>query len=276
MNVLITSVLSQTPRSPWSPQPCAFYQYQCGDVCVSRATRCLCGEVDWNWFDDQTEQYCCVPPGGSRCYEDSQDQPQHTSRVLYHGGELLPWNQSCHGDQCEGSPRDFSLCPNDCLGWNNTGTNGQTEPYVEFNLTSCIDNRGSPGLYGTGTESLCRPNYRWCTEDMDRCINTPGRELQMLRRLCQNSTFWESQDCNDYNKDGNVIRYGERCRGRQQHCYYPAYLHYKPGYTNTYGYLPQCNDKSDQIFERLSHCNMSRHLDIHCEKCNSNNKLSVD
>merc|ERR1712110_1128552 len=40
------------------------------------------------------------------------------------------------------------------------------------------------------------------------------------------------------------------------------------------GYLPQCKDKSDQIFERHSQCTMNAGLDIYCDKCRDNRSHS--
>ena len=256
LSVLIPSVISQAVLSPWSPLHCELNTYKCGDLCVTPAGRCLCGEVDWNWFDNQREEYCCVPPGGSQCYKD-----QLTSSVHCPGGQLSPWSQPCHGNQCEGSPLDLSLCPNDCLGGN------KTEADLELNLENCADNYGNPGMRGAATGGVCLPNYKWCTEDRDLCKNSPGRKFQKLQRLCQNSTFWDSQDCNIYKTDGIVLSYGERCRGSLQHCVYPPYLNYDFKARRAWDLLSQCKDKSDQIFMRHSQCNMSAHLDIYCDKC---------
>ena len=63
------------------------------------------------------------------------------------------------------------------------------------------------------------------------------------------------------------MTYGERCRGSQQHCYYPAYRNPVYETERNVGLLAECKDKSDQIFERKSQCNMRAHLDIYCDHC---------
>ena len=247
----ITEITSQL--SPWFPEQCDYeLNFKCGDMCLSQWSRCYCGGEDWSWFDDKEDKrYCCVPPG-SQCTKVDQNNVNCSS------GVLLPWCTLCHGTSGS-SPIISSVTLND------------TNIDLFGDLQSCTTLSQTPGLKGTVSNGACKPNYKWCTEDLYKspCQSEVTRDRVQLQRFCQNSTFWESQDCNMYSSDGTVIRYGERCRS-QQHCYYPAYHNYRYETRRDIGFLPQCKDKSDQIFERHSQCNMSAHLDIYCEKCQDN------
>ena len=268
----ITEVTSQ--RSPWYPEQCGPYFYKCGDICVDEDYRCYCGGDDWSWWDDREDKrYCCVPPGDSHCTKVDQYKNMYGEEIYNvncPSGVLLPYHKSCHG-ACTGSPVIKNNCQYDCLTRSDEVSVEQSQINIDQyeDLQNCSD-YGHSGLKGSITDGACKPNYKLCTEDIS-CHSEVSRERLQLQRFCQNSTFWESKDCNQYSRsDGTVWRYGERCNGSQQHCIYPAYLHYYYETSRGAGYLPQCIDKSDQIFERHSKCNMSPHLDIYCDKCRDN------
>ena len=293
--LLLHNIREVTPQfSPWYPDQCDDpYYFKCGDICLFYKHRCSCGGDDWSWYDDREDKrYCCVPPGGSQCTKDGDNDLYFDVRlnsdcnvendsdynVTYNSdynvtcssGVLLPWYQPCHDNSCDGSPViKKNNCQYDCLARTDEVSDkhqSMIDQYEDIqNCTRC----GNPGLTGSITSGECKLHEQWCTEHIS-CHSEVSRDRLQLQRFCQNSTFWESQGCNDYLSDGTVGVYGERCRGSQQHCYYPAYLNYYYETLRAAGYLPQCKDKSDQIFERHSQCNMSAHLDIYCEKCQDN------
>ena len=258
----ITKVTSQL--SPWFPEQCDHsIQYKCGEICLSQWSRCYCGEEDWSWFDDREDKrYCCVPPGGSHCTKVGQGDASWQFHVSCSSGVLLPWCSLCHGTSGS-SPVTSSVTSNDA----------KIDQFDD--LQNCTTLTQTPGLKGIVTNGACKPNYKWCTEDLTISpCHSEATRLQ-LQLFCQNSTFWESQDCNTYSSAGTVISYGERCRGSQQHCIFPPYLNYDFETRRDFGYLPQCEDKSDQIFERHSQCNMSAGLDIWCDHCQDNRSDSM-
>ena len=253
-------------NSPWWPEHCSdnAYKYKCGDICVWYMYRCYCGGDDWNWFD-KGDKYCCVPPGDSQCTKDSDHE-------LYYNcssGVLLPLYQPCHDNNCAGSPViKVNNCQYDCLARSDEVSVKQNETIIDLHeeLKNCTtDFWNDPGLNGTITNGACKPNYKWCTEDIS-CHSDVSRDTLQLQRFCQNSTFLESQDCHKYSS-GAVSSYGERCRGSQKHCIYPSYLQSSYKTYRDGGHLPQCKDKSDKIFERHSQCNMNAQVDIWCGKC---------
>ena len=268
----ITEVTSQ--RSPWFPEQCdKTYKYRCGDICVTDIQRCYCGEDDWGWYDDEGDKrYCCVPPGDSRCTKVDPNE-EYKYNVNCSSGVLLPWYQPCHADNCAGSPVvKKNNCEFDCLARTDEVSVKENEKNIDqyADLQNCNSSNADPGLNGTITDGACKLNWKWCTEDIP-CQTEVSRDRLQLKRFCQNSTFWESLDCNDYHKlDGTVVRYGERCSGSQKHCMFPSYLQYDYETYRADGRLPQCKDKSDQIFERQSKCDMRKHLDIYCDHCQDN------
>ena len=267
----ITEVTSQ--ESPWYPDQCGSpYDYKCGSLCLYEDYHCYCGGDDWRWGDDKEDKrYCCSPPGDNQCTRYSDYNVNCSS------GVLLPWYQPCHG-ACTGSPViTQNNCQYDCLARSDEVSVKQNETNIDqyADLQNCIDidiTGSYPGLKGTITNDVCKPNYQWCTEDIS-CHSEVSRDKLQLQRFCRNSTFWESQDCNKY-IGGTVWRFGDRCRGSQQHCIYPAYRSYDYDTFRAAGFLGECKDKSDQIFERQSQCNMRAQLDIYCNHCQDNRSHS--
>ena len=265
----ITEVTAPPSDSPWWPGQCARGYYKCGDICVHESRRCYCGGDDWNWKDDKEDKrYCCVPPGGYQCTRVS-------GNINCQSGVLLPWYQPCHGDNCTLSPIVIKKnnCQYDCLARSDEVSVKQNDKIIDqyADLKNCTNSDGDPGLKGTITNGVCKRNHQWCTEDIS-CHSEVSRDRLQLQRFCQNPTFWQSQDCKEYSYKVEItVRwYGERCMGSQQHCYYPAYMNYNYEIRNDTGLLAQCKDKSDQIFDKHSHCNISATMDIYCEYCRDN------
>jgi len=265
----ITEVTSEDEDSPWWPYQCQDpWDYKCGTLCLDQVYRCYCGGDDWSWYDDiEDQRYCCVAPGDNQC------TTYDVGNVNCSSGVLLPWSQPCHDNNCAGSPViKNNNCQYDCLARSDEVKQNETNIDQYEDLQNCTDSDDDLGLKGTITNGDCKSNYRWCTEDIS-CHSELSRDGLQLQRFCQNSTFWESQDCNyysDYSWGGTVMYYGERCRGSQQHCYYPAYRNYDYETWREVGYLSECKDKSDQIFDQQSQCNMRASLDIYCDLCYDN------
>jgi len=270
-----------TQASTWDPDQCyKSGDFNCGDVCVDvvHRYRCYCGGEEWKGFDDREDKrYCCVPPGGNQCskvkYKDQLGNEQFN--VNCSSGVLQPWYKPCHDDNCAASPEviEKNNCQYDCLARTDEVSVKQNDATIDQygDLQNCNASYGTPGLNGTITNGDCKPNHKWCTENIS-CESEVSRDRLQLQRFCQNPTFWSSQDCNNYNSDGTVYSYGERCTGNQQHCFYPAYRSYDyETFRDIDGFLTQCKDKSDQIFEKHSHCNMRSTLDIYCDHCRDNN-----
>ena len=197
----ITSVTSQWD-SPWWPEQCEYtWHYKCGDICLTRDYRCNCGGEDWNYFDKREKKYCCVAPG-TQCTTDREFEDVNLGfhNVTCSSGELLPWYQPCHHNNCDDSPVLIveNNCQFDCLARNDESQDKQNDTKIndqDYNLQNCTEGSGSPGLkYEDGD---CKPNYKWCTEDISSCHSDLSPDKLQLQRLCQNSTLWESKDCNE-------------------------------------------------------------------------------
>jgi len=107
----------------------------------------------------------------------------------------------------------------------------------------------------------CVATYLWCSSHPTDC----GSFTTDDAKLCQNYTFWNNQDCNQYVNDGRVTKYGKRCTGQRMECNYPAYMSYD------YDYNRQCSDLSDQIHKLGTNCTIDQHLDIYMSHfCNQN------
>ena len=144
----ITEVTSQL--SPWYPDQCEYsYYYKCGDICLYRTDRCYCGGDDWRWGDDKEDKrYCCVPPGGNQCTEDSANKYYN---VNCSSGVLLPWYQPCHG-ACTGSPVTKNNCQYDCLARSDEVSVKHSETNIDQygDLQNCTDsdNRINTRVHG--------------------------------------------------------------------------------------------------------------------------------
>ena len=67
--------------------------------------------------------------------------------------------------------------------------------------------------------------------------------------LCSNHSYWRTVEC-DLVQSGSLKRYGKRCSGRFQHCYYPPYLsfNYNDNSDGSRIYSADCFDQSDKIY----------------------------
>ena len=117
-------------------------------------------------------------------------------------------------------------------------------------------------------ESDCRGSDRWCDEaDAAQCNTTSGMISTTDARLCFNPDLWRNVSCSKYFSDGRVWGYGSRCTSYMV-CTYPWYTQYRG-----IGKNPNCNDRSDEIFEKGLTCrqHLQKHIDFHQEKfCNIN------
>ena len=136
-----------------------------------------------------------------------------------------------------------------------TNVTRATEPSMNLlHLEISQDSNGRDGIL-CGKEF--RPNYQWCTnERMEGCkiADHNGEEIQVSvdnKQLCGNTNFWSNISCNS-NSIGHVLQFGSRCRGSQQHCYYPWY-HYKEGRIQE-TYKTNCIDHTDEVFPINTKC----------------------
>ena len=137
--LLIHNIIEVTAQnSPWFPDHCeTSLEYKCGNFCVKSHHSCNCGGVDWGWFKDKEDKYCCVPPGDSQCTKDTDHDSDYN--VNCSTGVLLPWHKSCHGD-CIGSPLiKKNNCQYDCLARTDEVSDKQNERNLDFETLKLFD-----------------------------------------------------------------------------------------------------------------------------------------
>ena len=162
------------------------------------------------------------------------------------------------------------------------------QTWSKWEFLNCTDYNGHPGL---NCGDKCKINLEWCRDDqgmLDVCgdvdirglinapvdgrseVHTDGDKINSNNaQLCANHTFWEAMrtktglSCDQHDNDKKVMGWGRRCNGSAQHCIVPWYsvITGKPSSK----LLQTCQDKSDQIFQLGSKCDVTKYLDIHTE-----------
>ena len=137
-----------------------------------------------------------------------------------------------------------------------------------FNDDSYIDGFNKSGVM---CGLSCASSENWCRDDnlIFPCDSGSGIITSNDNALCQDPRVWANVTCILYFQGGGVKTHGLRCRGQNMRCIYPWYTWYS-GEPSPY-VLPQCPDKSDQVFNSSLTCkhHLQQHLDFHTEKfCN--------
>jgi len=129
-------------------------------------------------------------------------------------------------------------------------------PSVDYDsILPCNTTAGYSGLL-CGT--TCVANHVWCNPAVLLLGDPPtpppscGTFTTHHPTLCQNTTFWSSKTC-DHEERGEILYYGRRCRGAQQHCYYPQQNRYDYSVDDDI-WRRTCSDLSDQVIPTDQDC----------------------
>ena len=194
------------------------------------------------------------------------------------GGECVPKADMCHGypvcadasdidycqqdtDICDHDYR-YSKCPGTPYGHQECYYKGLANDQVYHCLTrqdeeiigkdkseDTIDYESITPCNTTSRYSglMCGDTCVWTSEWCNPSVPATSCQAQSTFSsqdpvLCQNNTFWSNKSCDWVDWD-SIKYYGERCRGRAMHCYYPR--HRRWDYSTD---RLTCSDMSDQIY----------------------------
>merc|ERR1712217_156197 len=123
------------------------------------------------------------------------------------------------------------------------------DPSIDYDsILPCNTTAGYSGLM---CGSTCVANHVWCNPAVLSLGHPPtpppscGTFTTHHPLLCRNTTFWSSKTC-DFEERGEVLYYGRRCRGTQQHCYYTRHDRYDYSVDDDI-WRRTCSDMSDKV-----------------------------
>ena len=162
---------------------------------------------------------------------------------------------------------DIALFPK-CIRMFNSTTGIYTSKMFNSSIGTELYTSGSDGP-GIMCGKDCRLYTDWCRDDITASCDTgSGNIWSNDPSLCQDPRVFASASCYLYSS-GKVSIYELRCTGQNMECVRPWYT-VKDG---RQGWVHQCPDKSDQVFNSSLTCreHLQQHIDFHTQKfCNAN------